>query len=816
MKDVLDRMGCDEAHEAKEAEAMMREPIRIVYIIDSLRLGGAERHLHRLLQQAGRSGNWQASVYCLDRRGPVIEAIENLGIPVVGGRKQWSKSPARIIRSVLALRSYLRSERPTIVHCYLPTAGLLGAIAARLTGIPYVITTRRTVHINHGFRLLRYRIVTRIMDRLSDTVIAVCEAAREQAVREGTPPSKIVTVYNSASQPQSAANVKDLSVDNMIIGSVGSLHRDKGHRYLLEAIPFVVKEVPKAKFVVVGDGPERAYLESRAIELGIGSHLTFLGQRSDVAELMPQFDVLVQPSLREGLPNAVLEASALGMAIVATAVGGVPEIIEHGRTGLLVTPGSSDEIGRALVRLAEDARLRETLESEARAMSATRFSPEKEFEKTNAIYRQLADQNSVKCDDKCHRHEDKRLKIAFVVPSYFPTWGGVQNQVRAQARELMKRDYEVEIVTWKREPHLPSIEVLDGVLVRRVDRSRRGVLRDVLAFLEMGYTLTRVAARVDIIAAYHLLTTAFLAGFAAALTGTPIISRPAAGSDQPGADLNMMVGTRLDRRLRRLLAWPLRRGAVVAISHWIAENLQELGFKHIVRIPNAIEDTGLRNREQLRNDLYVPLGIPSAAPVAVAAGRLVDAKGFDQLISAWAQVRIAQSNAVVVIVGSGPREAALRAAAVDAGVADSVIFVPFSTRARDYMSAADVAVMPSRFEGLSNVLLEAMMEGVPIVATAVSGAVDFLEDGINGRLVPPEDPEALAKALIDVLRAPADLGRRARETALEQFELSRVVDVYLWLFSTYHSLPAGISDPSKLPEPIHSEQTELVCAVSAE
>jgi glycosyltransferase involved in cell wall biosynthesis len=815
MKEVLGETRCEEVPHPTGIGTAEPERLRIVYVIDSLRLGGAEQHLYRLLQQADSLGSWHASVYCLDRRGPVIEAIENLGVPVAGARKQWSKSPARIVGSILALCAYLQAERPTIVHCYLPTAGLLGAIAARLTGIPCVITTRRTVHINQGLRLLRYRIVTRIMDRLSDTVIAVCEAAREQAVREGTPSSKIVTVYNSVSQPQSAVNVEDISADSMIIGSVGSLHRDKGHRYLVEAVPFVVKEVPKAKFVVVGDGPERTYLESRAIELGIGSHMTFLGQRSDVAELMPQFDVFVQPSLREGLPNAVLEASALGLPIIATAVGGVPELVEHGQTGLLVPPGSSQELAQALVRLARDDGLRATLGAAARTVSVTLCSPEREFMETDAIYREVVNSHSLKRVD-CRNDAGKPMRIAFVVPSYFPIWGGAQNQVRTQARELAKRGHEVQVVTWKRDSALPSREILDGVLVRRVDRSRRGVLHNSVALLQMAFTLTKIAMRANVLAAYHLQSTAFLAGYVALLTGTPIVSRPAAGSDQPGADLNMMAGTKLSRRLRRWLGLPLQRGAVVASSFWIADNLQELGFQHIVRIPNAIEDTGLRNREQLRQELYLPLGIPSGALVAVAAGRLVDAKGFDLLISAWAQVRVAQSNAVVVIVGSGPREAALRAAAVDAGVADSVIFVSFSTRARDYMSAANVAVMPSRFEGLSNVLLEAMMEGVPIVATAVSGAVDFLEDGINGRLVPPEDSDALAKALIDVLRAPADLGRRARETALEQFELSRVVDVYLWLFSAYYSLPVGIIDPAKVPQSPHIKGQEVaVCAESA-
>jgi len=409
------------------------------------------------------------------------------------------------------------------------------------------------------------------------------------------------------------------------------------------------------------------------------------------------------------------------------------------------------------------------------------------------------------------------MRIAIVIPSYFPIWGGAQTQVRRLAHELARRGDEVEIVTWKRDSSLPSYERPDGVLIRRIDRWQGGILPTVWAFVQMAYTLTRVARQADILVARHLLSTAFLAGFAAVLTGTPIISVPAAGSDQPRADLNMMTGNRASRRLRRALAWPLRRGAVIALSSWTAENLQELGFRHIVRIPNGVEDTGVPDRIRLRRELYRPLGIPSNTKVVAAAGRLVDVKGFDVLIAAWRQVSATRDDAVAVIVGSGPEEAALRAAAADAGVAESVHFVPFSSRARDYLGAADLAVMPSRFEGLSNVLLEAMMDGVPVVATAVSGAVDFIDDGINGRLVSPEDPNALAAAVIDVLRAPRNMGLCGRETVLTQCEVTRVIDQYLWLFSTYHSLPAGVIEPVGGPKPHHpGAQEARACAESAE
>jgi glycosyltransferase involved in cell wall biosynthesis len=174
-----------------------------------------------------------------------------------------------------------------------------------------------------------------------------------------------------------------------VIGSVGSLHVRKGYQYLIEAVPLVLTELPGARFVLVGEGPERLRLEQLAAELGVAGRVQFLGQRTDVSAVLPEFDVFVLPSITEGMPNAVLEAMAAGIPVVASRVGGVPEIVQDGETGLLVEPESPSDLARSLVRLGRDAPLRLALTQRALAVVTSRFNPQREVDETEAVYFQL-------------------------------------------------------------------------------------------------------------------------------------------------------------------------------------------------------------------------------------------------------------------------------------------------------------------------------------------------------------------------------------------------------------------------------------------
>lgn len=383
-------------HELYERLLRDREPrqqVRIVFVIDTLVSGGAERHVVRLVEGLLRSGRFLPSVYCLSRFGPEVATLEALGVEVRGLDAPWCRSPTRVVRSVIDLLCYLRRERPEIAHCYLYNGGILGAVVARLAGIPYVITTRRWVHDYQGLRLVMVRLISTAMDRCSDRIISVCQAASRQAMAEGTPSEKIRTIYNGVPLPP-LPPPRDGHRRGPVFGCVAELHPRKGLSYLLDAFPTVLASLPQARLLMIGDGVEREQLEVRCRALGIEQAVDFLGVRADIPALLQTLDVFVLPSLQEGLPNVILEAMVAGLPIVATPVGGVPEVVDHGVTGLLVSPGSVDELAAALIELGRDPARRALLGQRAWQVPATRFGVQREIDETIAVYEEILDQST--------------------------------------------------------------------------------------------------------------------------------------------------------------------------------------------------------------------------------------------------------------------------------------------------------------------------------------------------------------------------------------------------------------------------------------
>jgi glycosyltransferase involved in cell wall biosynthesis len=288
----------------------------------------------------------------------------------------------------LSLVRFFRATEPDIAHCYLNTAGVLGGAAARLAGVPSVVTTRRSVHAFSGVKGAAFRAVTAVMDKLSDRVVAVSEAARLQAIGEGTPADKIVTIANAVDVSHQARRKLTLQGAPVII-SVGTLRGIKGQLFLIDAMQHVLGSLPSARLFMVGDGPDRARLEDRAGRAGLADAVTFLGNRLDVPDLLQAADIFVLPSLVEGMPNAVLEAMAAGIPVVATRVGGVPEIVHHSETGLLVDPQSSPSLANGILRMATDLRLRESCAQRARCLVLQDFAPGRELASTENLYRDL-------------------------------------------------------------------------------------------------------------------------------------------------------------------------------------------------------------------------------------------------------------------------------------------------------------------------------------------------------------------------------------------------------------------------------------------
>ena len=363
--------------------------VSVTHLITDLSTGGAQVALLRLLRDLDRDRFFPAVACLYGGDTTVAQGIRALGIPVTDLRMtaKWRWD------AFWRLYHLLRRERPVILHTWLFHANLAGRIVGRLARVPIVVTSRRNVNVGGGFR----ERLNRWTMRLDDRVLAVCELARQAEIeRAGAPPDKVVTIYNGidverfvALDTKPGARVRQafgIPVGAPLLGSVGRLHPQKGQADMLAALAQVRERVPAVRLLLVGSGELRPDLEAQARSLGLAEVVTFSGLRADVPEILAALDVFVLPSLWEGMPNAVLEAMAAGLPVVATAVGGTPEAVVDRVTGLLVPPHDPDALARAIERLLGDPSLRREMGRAGRERVGRHFSIDQTVRRTQALY----------------------------------------------------------------------------------------------------------------------------------------------------------------------------------------------------------------------------------------------------------------------------------------------------------------------------------------------------------------------------------------------------------------------------------------------
>ncbi len=299
---------------------------------------------------------------------------------------------------LLKLYQLFRQERPAIVHTILVQSDIFGTLVARLAKVPVVIssvegrlfspwtTTRaKMLFYRPGYGLIRNRI---------DRVIALSHFIGRNLVEHfGVDPAKIQVIHPGVTDCDFSVNTNRqhcFEYTSPSIGVVSRLVEGKGVEYFLMAVPEILKARPKTRFFIVGDGPLKMSLVKLAMELGVVSTVQFCGSISPATEVMRGFDVVVMPSLlEEGLSWVVLEALALRKPVVATNVGAVPEVITHDLHGLLVEPGDSVALARAVIHLLEDPERASALAHAGQARVAQEFRASREAAEIHELYRSL-------------------------------------------------------------------------------------------------------------------------------------------------------------------------------------------------------------------------------------------------------------------------------------------------------------------------------------------------------------------------------------------------------------------------------------------
>ena len=385
------------------------ERTKILRVIARLNMGGPALHVAYLtagLRERGYDTTLVAGslargedsmAFVADARDVQIVRIDELGREI---------SPLRDLVATVRLARLIRRERPDILHTHTAKAGTVGRVAALLAGRrrPRIVVHTFHGHVLRGYfgpvRSWFFLLLERWLASRTTALIAVSPQVRDDLVALGVaPPERFVVIRLGIELGERVAPEQNgraesrrylgIEPDRFAVGWIGRMTAVKRTDDVLVAFKRLRDEGVDAVLCMVGDGPDRQDLERRAHELGIVRDTLFLGYQEDVAPFYAAFDALVLPSSNEGTPVSAIEALAAGRPVVATRVGGVPDVVQEGDDGFLVEPGATDDLADRLAQLARDPELRERMGRAGRERVLPRYAVERLVDDVDRLYRSL-------------------------------------------------------------------------------------------------------------------------------------------------------------------------------------------------------------------------------------------------------------------------------------------------------------------------------------------------------------------------------------------------------------------------------------------
>ena len=367
---------------------------RILLVIDNIEFGGGERGFLQLVSRLRHRFDFFVAAM---PGGPFQQQIEEMGIPFV----PLDVSRRISIKPIGQMRDFVRGNNIDIIHSQGARVDFFARIAGRMANTPHVLSTVQMPIEGFDVGPLRKKLYL-LMDRLSgifvERFIVVSEALKRLFI-EGRriPAQRVVRIYNGIELDfyQPNANQGDLrskwDIPSRVplIGAVGRMVWQKGFEFFLRAIPEIMESYPDTRFLLVGDGPLRTKLENLAQQLNIDDSITFTGFQSDIRQILSAIDVLVVPSILEGLPMIILEGMAMAKPIVSTHIDGITEQISDEKEGILVPMRTSKDLAKAVSRLIHDRELAIRLGKAARRRVKNHFTVEQMIRETESVYLSL-------------------------------------------------------------------------------------------------------------------------------------------------------------------------------------------------------------------------------------------------------------------------------------------------------------------------------------------------------------------------------------------------------------------------------------------
>jgi glycosyltransferase involved in cell wall biosynthesis len=385
------------------------KPVKVLRVIARLNMGGPALHVAYLTAGLAERGYDTTLVSGTLARGEDSMAFvaEGLGVDVVRidelGR---DIAPVRDAVSVFKLARVIRRERPQILHTHTAKAGAVGRLAALLAGDarPPIVVHTFHGHVLRGYfdpvRSAAFRLLERWLARGTTALVAVSPEVRDDLVALGVAPREKFTVVRlgieldervdaDANGRGETRRLLGIAPDRFAVGWIGRMTGVKRTDDVLLAFRALRERGVDACLCMVGDGPDRDHVERRAHDLGVMRDTFFLGYQESVAPFFSAFDALVLPSVNEGTPVTAIEALAAGRPVVATRVGGVPDVVRDGVDGFLVEAGAIDDLADRLARLAADPELRERMGAAGRERVLSRYAVDRLVDDVDRLYRSL-------------------------------------------------------------------------------------------------------------------------------------------------------------------------------------------------------------------------------------------------------------------------------------------------------------------------------------------------------------------------------------------------------------------------------------------
>lgn len=370
-------------------------PAKVLHVISAYDIFGAEKNVIREVELLSRSGiDSMVALIQKDPRCPFVDKIEKMGIPYrhFVSRSRFDLTPA------VSIRDFIEEWRCDIVHSHKYKADIISLMAARRSSIPVVSTAHGWC--SEDLKARFYETMQAISWNFFDKLICVCESYKKLIRCYGVPEERIIVNHNGiiaddylltdpAATRSGFRKKYGIPEGHFAAGIIGRLSVEKGHRFFIEAAVRVLKTEKNTIFVIIGSGLEDAALRGMIRDYGIESNVRLIGYVDDMRTVYSGLDAVVMPSLREGLPNTLLEAMIFEKPVIASRVGGIPEVVENGVDGILVPPMDVGAIYTALVGLIRDPSLRGSLGRRAREKVLAKFDFRKRTERMIRIYDDL-------------------------------------------------------------------------------------------------------------------------------------------------------------------------------------------------------------------------------------------------------------------------------------------------------------------------------------------------------------------------------------------------------------------------------------------